>query len=224
MARWIVVAGALAVMTAWGLGCISMPALLGGGNGADVSAVADKAVVVGSRVGGNQGHGGDLMEGYIDHVGSRMGFNSRSDLASPGGFLAVRLHNDADGDGTFHLGYFASHMGLDEQMMDVDVPARGEASVDIPCAEIVGLGPLETPGAPGFHFADGQAVDNMMAVPGFLGLDYVCGGTHDFHLASDVDDLDTDGDTDELICVSDVLLGHMQFGGPAGHSHGSGAA
>jgi hypothetical protein len=32
-------------------------------------------------------------------------------------------------------------------------------------------------------------------------------------------DLDDDGDTEELILLSDGVLGHMQSSGPTGHTH-----
>ena len=74
----------------------------------------------------------------------------------------------------------------------------------------------------GFDEADGQAVDNMMAVPGFLGQDFTCGGTYSCVLTQDVDDLDGDGDTEELVIVSDAMDFHMMNGGPMGHAHGGG--
>jgi len=62
----------------------------------------------------------------------------------------------------------------------------------------------------------------MMTVPAFLGLDYECEDTYRFTLTPDVDDLDGDGDTTELIVQSDALGLHMMNGGPFGHMHGGG--
>jgi len=136
--------------------------------------------------------------------------------------MMVRVRNESDRDGTFHLSYFASHMGLDDQLMDVEVGAGQEVVVEIPCPEIVGMGSLETPGDTGCHLADGEAVDNVMTVPGFLGQDFTCDGVYECVLTADVDDLDGDGDTEELIILSDAMEFHMMNGGPTGHMHGGG--
>jgi len=111
-------------------------------------------------------------------------------------------------------------MGLDEQTEDADVPAGDETTIEIPCAEVIGMGSLETPDAAACHLADGQAVDNAMSVPAFLGLDYRCGQVYQFMLAPDADDLDGDGDTEELIMQSDAIRMHALDGGPTGHMHG----
>ena len=150
-----------------------------------------------------------------------MGFGSEADLAASSGGMTVRLSNQSDEDGTFHLSYFASHMGFDELLQDVDVAAGDIVAIELPCAEIVGLGPLGEPGEPGFHLANGEVIDNIMAVPGFLGQDFACGGVYECLLAPDVDDLDGDGDVEELIIVSDALQLHMLNGGPTGHMHGA---
>jgi hypothetical protein len=68
-------------------------------------------------------------------------------------------------------------------------------------------------------------VDNTFAVPGFLNLDYTCGGVYACTPtadADDLDDLDGDGDTTELILITDGMQLHMQNGGPTGHHHGMG--
>jgi mono/diheme cytochrome c family protein len=211
-----------AIVAIAGIACIGIPDLPGTGDDATVAGVAAKAVDVANNVGGAQGYGGTLMNGYGDHMPGQMGFLDEEDLADPNDHVIIRFHNDSDEDGTFHMGYLASHLGLEEQMMDVSVPAGEEIEVELPCSEIVGLGTLDMPGSPGFHFASDRAVNNMMAVPGFLGLDFVCGSTHNFRLTRDIDDLDGDGDTDEWVCASDPLYGHMEFGGPGGHWHGPG--
>lgn len=194
----------------------------GGSTDPDVAAAASKATQVAGTIGGQTGFGGLFMDGYFDHAPAQMGFLNPADLATADGEVVVRLHNDADEDCTFHLAYFAEHEGLDEQTMDVDVPAGADATVRVPCAEILGMGTLDTPGVPGCHLADGLAVPNTMAVPGFLGLDYQCGGTYEYSLTPDVDDLDGDGDTTELIIISDGMRFHMMGGGPFGHRHGFG--
>ncbi len=187
-----------------------------------VSALAEKALAVSSEVGGTDGFGGPLMTEYLGHMPGHMGFVTVDDLAEPTGTVTVMLTNDSDQDGTFHLSYIASHMGIDEQTTDVSVGAGEELSVEIPCAEIVGIGPLTVPGGVGCVLADGSTVPNTMTVPGFLGEDYVCGSTYACSLEADVDDLDEDGDTEELIIVSDGLILHMLNGGPTGHMHGGG--
>ena len=106
--------------------------------------------------------------------------------------------------------------------MDVTVPAGDESTVEIPCSVTVGMGPLTVPGGVGCTLASGEEIDNLMAVPVFLGMDFFCGTVRQFVLTADADDLDGDEDTEELILVSDEMLGHMQSGGPTGHTHRTG--
>ena len=192
------------------------------GSDPTVSAVAAKANTVAEFVGGQDGYGGTVMTGYADHAPGQMGFRSASDLALDSGTMMMRLHNQSEEDCTFDMSYVASHMGLDEQMMAVEVAAGETATVEIPCAEMIGMGSLEVPGSRACLLADGEEVDNRMAVPGFLGLDFECGDTYEHFLMPDVDDLDGDGDTEELIIVSDAMEFHMMNGGPTGHGHGDG--
>ncbi len=192
-------------------------------NDADLAPlVSAKATAVAEQIGGDQGFGGMLMSGYLNHSPMNMGFDDADDLANADAGMTIRVQNDATQPATCHVRFVASFEGLDEQGIDVEVPANGEATVQIPCSEIVGMGSLETPGAAAGHFADGQTLDNVMTVPGFLGLDYQCGQMHEFVLTPDVDDLDGDGDTDELIMLSQGMEMHMRDGGPMGHRHGDG--
>ena len=187
-----------------------------------VTDVAAKATNVAGNIGGDDGFGGELMEAYSEHAPSEMGFHGQSDLATASSGMIVRLHNESEEDCTFHLSYFASHMGVADQVMDVELAAGEEASIDLPCSEIVGVGPLEMPGDAGCHLASDVPVDNTMAVPGFLGMDYECGAVYEFFLTPDVDDLDGDGDTEELIISSEAMQMRMLDGGPSGHMHGGG--
>ncbi len=214
---------AAAVVVILGTGCPLAGDAPGVGDSSAVSDVAARALEVAAEVGGRDGYGGSLMEGYVGHMPSQIGFHDQTDLATGTGDMVVRLRNGSDQAGTFHLSYFASYTGLDDQMMDVEVGAGEEITVEIPCSEIVGMGPLDMPGETGCHLADGEAVDNMMAVPGFLGQDFTCGGVYECVLTPDVDDLDGDGDTEELIMLSDAMEFHMMDGGPTGHTHGAGA-
>jgi len=203
-------------------GCMNSAAIPG--NDADIAPlVSAKATVVAEQIGGAQGFGGMLMNGYRDHAPMNMGFQNADDLADPNAELTIRVQNGATQPATCHVSFVASFEGLDEQDIDVEVPANGEATVEITCAEIVGMGSLETLGAAACHLADGQALDNVMTVPGFLGLDYQCGQTHEFVLTPDVDDLDGDGDKEELIMLSQGMQMHMLNGGPMGHRHGDGS-
>lgn len=213
---------AVVILTALAVGCTNNVSTSGAGGSTAVSAVSGKALEVASHVGGEDGFGGDLMDGYADHMPGQMGFDGVDSLAPEATNMIVQFRNESDEDGTFHMSYFSSHMGLDEQMMDVQVSAGEEVGVEIPCAEIVGIGPLEEPGETGCHLADGEVVDNTMAVPGFLGQDFTCGTTYECVLTKDVDDLDGDGDVEELIILSDAMESHLMNGGPAGHMHGHG--
>lgn len=229
MSRWFGTSALVTVVLIVVPGCMMGAAIPGGGadDAGDgdaelVSEVAAKATDVAGRIGGADGFGGDAMTGYLEHAPSQMGFHGHGDLATATGGMMVRLHNESEEDCTFHLSYIASHIGLDEEMMDVEVGAGQEVAVDLPCSEMVGTGPLDRPGEAGCHLADGEAVDNTMAVPGFLGLDYECRAVYECVLTPDVDDLDGDGNTEELIIVSDAMQTHMMDGGPTGHLHGDG--
>ena len=188
-------------------------------NTGDASIVAAKAIAVADLVGGTAGYGGMSMTGYVDHAPLHMGFIDAGDLAASGETMSVRLRNESDQEATFHLTYFASSIDFEEQTMDVVVAAGEETTVEIPCSEIVGMGPLNTPGGIGCTLFSGQEIDNLMAVPVFLGMDFLCGTVRQFVLTPDVNDLDDDGDVEELILLSDGMLGHMQSGGPTGHTH-----
>ncbi|MHC4444993.1 MAG: hypothetical protein ACYTF1_00955 [Planctomycetota bacterium] len=223
MNRWIRPFLVLVALGMWIAGCFSGFGLPLTGDQGLATVVAGKAVNIADLVGGTNGFGGMMMDGYMQHAESMMGFHGSGDLADPNGSdMPVTLHNHSDEDCTFHLTYFTSHMGLDEQVMDVMVTAGLQTTVEIPCSEIIGMGPLEMPGEAGCHLASGEAVANTMAVPCFLGMDYTCGATHEFHLKPDTDDLDGDGDTEELIILSDAMQDHMASGGPMGHMHGGG--
>ena len=206
-----------------GAGCMNGGVAPGGGDSTGVADVAAKALDVAAQVGGANGFGGPLMNGYVDHSPDQMGFHVVDHLAIETSNMMVLVRNESDVDGTFHVSYFASHLGLEEQMMDVYVGAGDEVTVEIPCSEIVGMGPLDTPDEPGCHLDDGEAVDNTMAVPGFLEQDFTCDGTYVYVLTQDVDDLDGDGDTEELIIISDAMEFHMMNGGPLGHGHDTGS-
>lgn len=202
-------------------GCVN-GLLPGTGGDPTVAAVVAKANGVATTIGGQGGFGGTLMNGYLDHAPMGMGFVDADDLADPQSGMMIRLQNDSTQACTCHVSFVASFEGIDQQIMDVDVPAGGETTVEIPCSEIVGMGPLEAPGGAACHLADGEAIDNMMSVPGFLGLDYACGQAHAFMLTPDTDDLDGDGNTDELIMLGQAMQMHMTHGGPMGHRHGNG--
>jgi hypothetical protein len=185
-----------------------------------VSGVSAKAEELALDVGGEGGFGGMMMAGFADHVPGGLGFWQADDLAPEGSMMTVRFYNDSDTNCTFDLSYIAARMDLDEQETAVDVVAGDDVTVEIDCAEIVGLGSLDTPGDVGCRLEDGEEFDNLMVVPGFLNLDYACGGMYSYYLQPDVDDVDGDGDTEELIVFSDALLMHLEDGGPTAHQHG----
>jgi len=186
--------------------------------------VAAKALSVAQQIGGDGGFGGPMMAGFLQHSPTRVGFFGPQDLADPDESITVIISNDSARDATFHLSYFASHMGLGDQFEDVTVPAGEEIEIDLPCAELVGLGSLDLPGADGCHFVedDTPGVPNTFAVPMFMGMDFDCGETIEFALTPDVDDFDADGDLDELVLVSGGFVMHLGNGGPMSHSHRGG--
>ena len=184
-----------------------------------LSDVQQKTAAVGAQIGGTDGFGGSRMDTYMQHVPEHMGFSSTQDLSDSGGQMMIRLHNESQQACTFHLDYLSSQSGAQEQSTDVSVPAGQVNTVEVPCSEMVGLGSLDTPGAIGCHLADGQSVGNQMALPGFLRMDYACGETYDMFLTPDTNDLDGDGNTQELILMSQSMQEHMGSGGPMGHMH-----
>jgi len=202
-------------------GCTNLGQPSGGGE--LVSLVNAKATAVAEQVGGADGFGGMMMEGYFEHAEQQIRFDDDNDLADPNATLMVTVQNDSTQDCTFHVAFLASNLGLDEQTEDADVAAGGETTIELPCAEMMGMGALETPGVAACQLADGQVVDNVMSVPAFLGLDYQCGDAYTFVLTPDTNDLDGDGDTEELIMQSDAMSMHLSNGGPTGHMHGDGS-
>lgn len=180
---------------------------------AEVATVAAKAVNIGNEIGGPSGFGGMRMSGYMQQMMANMGFSTADSLATPGSMMTVVFHNQSSQVCTFHLAYFSSQAGNQDQSADVTVPALGQQTFQMPCAEIVGLGSLETPGGIGCQLADGQTISNMMTVPGFLGTDYTCGSTYHMYLGPDTNDLNGNGDTQELIAYSQAMQTHMQSGG-----------
>lgn len=174
--------------------------------------IALKAQAVARQMGGPSGFGGKMMNGYAGHMPLHLGFQSETNLVEPGGTMMVGMFNESSQNCVFHLTYVTSPLGTIEQTTDVTVPAGGSVSVQVPCSEIMGMGSLEMPGQPGCHLANGQPVSNTMAVPGFMGMDYSCGGEQMFRLMADADDLDGDGDRLELIIISEAMQKHMQYG------------
>lgn len=211
-------AGVVGCVVIWSLstGCTAFPA-------ADVSGVdgvARKAEDVAASIGGSGGFGGAMMAGYGDHAPAHMGFVDSADLASPTETMSIHLRNESNQDCEFHLSYFVHDEQSGDHMMTAVVSAGDEQMVTIPCSEIVGMGPLDTPGDVGCVLDSGETVPNSMAVPAFLGMDYQCGGDMEFVLMADADDLDSDGDTLELVIQSQAMLSHLENGGPNGHMHG----
>ena len=181
--------------------------------------VVQKAEEIASQIGGQAGFGGPLMNGYRQHMGGNMGFDGMSDLADPDETMMVRLHNDSDEDCTFHLVYSASHMDLSNQTMDVTVGAGQVETVELPCAEMIGLGSMTNVGEAACEFPDGSMFDNRMCVPGFMNSDYDCAGGYDCFFGPDTDDVDADGDTGEMMATTEALHGHMGQMGMMGPAH-----
>jgi hypothetical protein len=218
----LVAATVLAILSFAAQGCAPGSVLPAGDASSPAERVASRATEVASQIGGADGFGGGWMDGYMQQMMPHMGFNSQTDLATPGSMMTVTLHNQASQSCIFHLSYFSSLDTPAEQTQDVTVPANTETTVQIPCSEIVGAGPLDVPGGAGCILADGQQIGNMMTVPGFMGTDYACGSIYHMYLMPDVNDLNGNGDTTELIVVSEAMQTHMQSGGMMGHMGGNG--
>lgn len=179
--------------------------------------VASKAQQVVDQIGGPAGFGGMMMFGYADHFPWPMGFYDTDDLASVGGLMTVQLENATDLPCRFNVVYLSSLEGLDEQTLTVDVLAGQTDTVELPCAEIIGLGSLTENGETAAVLDDGALLPNTWCVPGFLHADYGCNGQFSAVVQADVDDLDGDGDTTEPIVVTESLRLHAAPGGMMGH-------
>lgn len=178
--------------------------------------VATKAQRIADEIGGQDGFGGSWMNGYGGHMAAHMGFHNAAYLADPDVDLNVQLINESDWPCTFHLAYIRSAESLDEQYEDVTVPPGQSLDFPMPCVEILGIGSVDEVGVVAADLGDGEVYDNWMCVPGFLNSDFLCNGTYTFTLSPDSDDLDSNGDTEELIVTTDGLWSHM---GPLGMRH-----
>jgi hypothetical protein len=181
--------------------------------------VARTAATIAEQIGGEDGFGGTAVDGYLSHMEDHMGFHGTDELADPDGRMTVVLHNESEEDSTFDVVYMASHMGIDEQVLEVNVPAGDEVTVELPCSEIIGLGSLTLVGETAARLGDGTEFENTMSVPAFLGSDYLCDSAYHCFLATDIDDVDADGDTDELIVTTEALEFHTGLEGIRGHGH-----
>lgn len=183
--------------------------------------LAAKAEQVAREIGGTAGFGGPMMDGYFDHMDDHMGFHDSADLADASGTISVTFTNDSSQPCTFHFAFMRSQDGLNTQTRDVEVRAGQSMTVEMPCAEIVGMGDLTDVGAPAGDTTDGVEYDNRYCVPGFLNSDYACGGEFACSLTADVNDVDQDGDTTELIMQTSGMQQHMRSGGMGRHGAGS---
>ncbi len=155
-----------------------------------------------------------------DHV--RLGalaFHDADDLADADDQLIVELENDSNVNCTFHLVLMASHLDFENQFVDVDVPAGEKVTTELPCSETIGMGSLQIVGEIAVECADGTQFDNVMSVPAFLGADYEHGDIYHYYLTVDVDDLDGDGDAEELLATTEALYLHIGPAGISGHGH-----
>lgn len=184
--------------------------------------VAAKAQDVAQTIGGVNGFGGMAMDGYVGHMDSYMGFHNQDDLAAAGQHMSMMVTNMSGQACTIHLAFLSSPDGLEAQTEDVTVPPGESVAVDLPCAEIVGVGSLTSAGQTAGSLEDGTTFDNALCVPGFLNSDFTCGGTFGCTLMQDADDLDQDGNTDEFIVVTSAMQSHMGANGMMPHGAGGG--
>lgn len=220
MKRNLALTTTLLALTAALAGCQSTASNLDSATVDAVDAAANRAVQVAEQIGGVDGFGGALASACLGPGGFMPPFAGPADLADSSGVLTVRCTNLAGERAAFHLAYFASHLGWGDQSLDLEVAAGSTVDVQIPCAEIVGLGPLTAPGGYGCQLASGGRVNNRFAIPGFLNRDYACGGVWACTLLADADDVDGDGDTAEPIVFSDGLLDWLHSPAGAAYHHG----
>ena len=74
MFNWVQVSTALMISTLVVPGCTTIFGLPNGGGAELAPLVAAKATDVADRIGGANGFGGRLMDGYFDHMPGQMGF------------------------------------------------------------------------------------------------------------------------------------------------------
>ncbi|MCH7872856.1 MAG: hypothetical protein IID33_14265, partial [Planctomycetes bacterium] len=154
--------------TGCGLGMLPVGSILDGviaepsGLAAEVAA---KALATSERIGGADGFGGAHLDDYSDHIDRHMGFHGAEYLADPDGRVVMRFENASEEEAVFQVVYLASHLGMDERIMEVSVAAASSATVDLPCAEIVGLGSLTDVGDIAARLAGGAELDNQWREP-----------------------------------------------------------
>lgn len=212
---------AVAVLAAGLLGCGS--GLSGNQQPTGVAAdVAAKAASVAAGIGGPNGFGGAMMNGYMSHMDEHMGFHGAEYLAPDNGTMTLMLSNQSAQPCTFDVAFISSPDGEEEQTQEFTLDAGETADFEMPCAEMIGMGSLTAVGQTAVHMGDGTEVGNQFGVPGFLNSDFDCGGTFSCTLMQDTNDLDQDGDTQEFIAVTGAMRSHMQAGGMQWHGGGMG--
>lgn len=184
--------------------------------------VAAKAESVAANVGGTNGFGGAMMNGFSGHMDEHMGFHGTQDLADDGGMMTMQLENQSGQACTFHLAFISSPEGVREQTQDVTVDPGETVNFEMPCAEMVGMGSLTNVGQMAAHMGDGTEIDNRFCVPGFLNSDFDRGGDFSCTLTQDTNDLDQDGDTQEFIAITNAMQSHMGQNGMSPHGNGAG--
>jgi hypothetical protein len=199
-------------------GCMPSPEPAAQSDSATLSAVVTKAEDIAQLIGPG-GFGGPQFSGYQQHMGPMMGFLDVGALADPNGTVRVQFWNQAGSPCTFHLAYVASYDQLQQQVQDITVEPGQVATFDLPCSEMVGLGDLTQVGTPAGTLGSGAPLDNQFCVPGFLNSDYRCGGTFACFLSADVNDLDSDGDTQESVITTQPFQQHAGPAGMMGHGH-----
>lgn len=186
--------------------------------------VAAKAESVAANIGGANGFGGEVMNGFSGHMDEHMGFHGTEDLAQDGSMMTMQLANQSGQPCTFHLAFISSPDGVQEQTQDVTVDPGESVNFQMPCAEMVGMGSLTSVGQMAAHMGDGTEVSNRFCVPGFLNSDFNCGGAFSCTLMRDADDLDQDGDTQEFVAVTSAMQSHTGQNAMSPHSSGAGTS
>lgn len=186
--------------------------------------VAAKAESVAANIGGADGFGGAMMNGFSGHMDDHMGFHGTEYLAQDGGMMTMELANQTGQPCTFHIAFISSPDGVREQSQDVTVDAGDTVNFEMPCAEMVGMGSLTNVGQMAAHMGDGAEIDNRFCVPGFLNSDFDCGGAFSCTLMQDTNDLDQDGDTQEFVAVTSAMQTHIGQNGMNSHGNGAGTS
>lgn len=95
-----VIAGISLIQTGCGMGFMFSGLVPGSSDAGEptglAAQVAGRALTIGEQIGGEDGFGGAVVDGYLSHMEDHMGFHGMDNLADPDGHMTVVLHNESN--------------------------------------------------------------------------------------------------------------------------------